>query len=46
MISADLGADRAGVAAVVESGERDRVALTESLETWLETEEITPLSSI
>jgi len=45
-ISTDPSADRAGVAAIVQPGDRDRVPLTESLDSWLDTTPVVPLSSI
>jgi hypothetical protein len=45
-ISTDAGAERAGVAAIVFAGDRDRVPLTESLDSWLDTTPVVPLSSI
>jgi Kef-type K+ transport system membrane component KefB len=45
-ISTDPAADRAYVAAIVAPGERDRVPLTESLDAWLDTTPVVPLSSI
>lgn len=46
VVTVDTGADRGSVAAIVEAGDRDRLPLIESLDTWMETEEIVPLSSI
>jgi hypothetical protein len=34
------------VAAIVQPGDRDRVPLTESLDVWLDTTPVVPLSSI
>lgn len=45
-VSTDPHADRAGVAAIVFAGDRDRVPLTESLDSWLDTTPVVPLSSI
>ena len=45
-ISTEPAADRAGVAAIVQPGDRDRVPLTESLDAWLDTTPVVPLSSI
>jgi Kef-type K+ transport system membrane component KefB len=46
LVTTDAGAQRGDIAAVVEAGDRDRVPLTESLDAWLDAEEIVPLSSI
>jgi hypothetical protein len=45
-ISTSPTADRAGAAAIVQPGDRDRVPLTESLDAWLDTNPVVPLSSI